>query len=350
MSDAKWRSATIERPCPECGKANRCRIAPDGTAVVCWRNGGKVIQRGNPNGNGHRPSYSGAVPRKPQSNGKTFPTADAVIAATGARIPGGKWVATWAYADASGADTMCVARFDIPGGKEFRPVHRIGDKWRIGDPPGPLPLYRIHELPLDGAVFICEGEKATDVARFIGLAAITSAHGSSSASKSDWTALAGRDAVILPDADGPGANYARDVAAILATLDPPSGVKIVNLPGLPDGGDIVEFIDARDSRDADELRGEIEALADAAPLMDADAPARIESAPAKPWPDPLPLPVGLPPVMPFDFALLPVALHGWVKDISERMQCPPDYCAATAMIVAGALIDQPSHPRGGGIW
>jgi len=62
------------------------------------------------------------------------------------------------------------------------------------------------------------------------------------------------------------------------------------------------------------------------------------ATPREPWCDPQPLPAGLPPVMPFDFYLLPQALHDWVLDVSERMQCPPDYCAATAMIVAGALI------------
>jgi putative DNA primase/helicase len=56
------------------------------------------------------------------------------------------------------------------------------------------------------------------------------------------------------------------------------------------------------------------------------------------WPDPLPLPPGLPPVLPFDFDLLPQTLRAWIRDISERMQCPPDYCAATAMIMAGTLI------------
>ena len=59
---------------------------------------------------------------------------------------------------------------------------------------------------------------------------------------------------------------------------------------------------------------------------------------ANDWPDPQPLPAGLPDVLPFDFDLLPAALHQWIKDITDRMQCPPDYCAAPAIIMAGMLI------------
>ena len=65
---------------------------------------------------------------------------------------------------------------------------------------------------------------------------------------------------------------------------------------------------------------------------------QAKDTPPTVWPDPQPLPAGLPPVLPFDFAMLPQSLHAWVRDVAERMQCPPDYVAATAMIVAGALI------------
>ena len=55
------------------------------------------------------------------------------------------------------------------------------------------------------------------------------------------------------------------------------------------------------------------------------------------WPDPEPLPTGLPAVEPFDLALLPVALRPWIADISERMQCPPDYPAVAAMVTLGSI-------------
>jgi hypothetical protein len=56
------------------------------------------------------------------------------------------------------------------------------------------------------------------------------------------------------------------------------------------------------------------------------------------WPEPTPLPEGLPPVLSFNLALLPEPLRDWVSDISERMQAPADFIAATAMVAAGAVI------------
>ena len=46
MSNNRWPTANREHPCPVCDHTNRCRIAPDGTAAICWRNGGKVQQLG----------------------------------------------------------------------------------------------------------------------------------------------------------------------------------------------------------------------------------------------------------------------------------------------------------------
>ena len=56
------------------------------------------------------------------------------------------------------------------------------------------------------------------------------------------------------------------------------------------------------------------------------------------WPEPLSLPDGLSPVVPFDSALLSDAISPWVCDISERMQCPPDYVAVTALTALGSLL------------
>jgi len=62
------------------------------------------------------------------------------------------------------------------------------------------------------------------------------------------------------------------------------------------------------------------------------------SAEAPPWPEPKPLPSGEIPVDAFDYEFLPVSLQEWVKDISNRLQCPPDYVAVAAIIALGALI------------
>ena len=65
------------------------------------------------------------------------------------------------------------------------------------------------------------------------------------------------------------------------------------------------------------------------------------------WEDPVPLPEGLPPVAPLDRAMMPEPLRGWIVDVSERMQIPPDFAAAGAMVVAGSLIGRKVgiHPK-----
>ena len=65
------------------------------------------------------------------------------------------------------------------------------------------------------------------------------------------------------------------------------------------------------------------------------------------WPDPDPLPSGLAPVAAFDGELLPESLRGFVADIAERMQCPPDFPAVAVMVSLGALIGRRCgiHPK-----
>jgi hypothetical protein len=58
------------------------------------------------------------------------------------------------------------------------------------------------------------------------------------------------------------------------------------------------------------------------------------------WPKPKPLPNGLVPVDQFNSEFLRDALAPWVKDIANRLQCPPDYVAVTALTSLGAVINR----------
>lgn len=60
--------------------------------------------------------------------------------------------------------------------------------------------------------------------------------------------------------------------------------------------------------------------------------------PAQAWPEPSELPSGAIPVDAFDYEFLPLALREWVRDISNRLQCPPDYVAVAAVVALGTLI------------
>lgn len=56
---------------------------------------------------------------------------------------------------------------------------------------------------------------------------------------------------------------------------------------------------------------------------------------AKIIPEPLP---ELPPAMPFNYDFLPASIRDYTKDISERMQCPPDFAAVNTYVMLSAPI------------
>lgn len=67
-------------------------------------------------------------------------------------------------------------------------------------------------------------------------------------------------------------------------------------------------------------------------------PATIEVGQCESWPEPLPLPDGLPPVKSLDSDMIPLPLRGWLMDISDRMQIPPDFSTAAAVVALGSII------------
>ena len=56
------------------------------------------------------------------------------------------------------------------------------------------------------------------------------------------------------------------------------------------------------------------------------------------WPEPKPLPDGLLSVENFNPEFLPETIRPWAMDIADRLQCPPDYVAVTAMVALGSVI------------
>lgn len=66
------------------------------------------------------------------------------------------------------------------------------------------------------------------------------------------------------------------------------------------------------------------------------------------WPHPpTPLPEGLPPVKALDSSLIPAPLRGWLMDIADRMQIPPDFSTAAAVVALGSIIGRGCgiHPK-----
>lgn len=202
--------------------------------------------------------------------GRTFPTAKVAVAELERRH--GPRSTTWTYHDADGNPVGLVVRWNTPTGKDVRPVSRKADGsgWCIGGMPTPRLLYKLPDLlatkPGD-RIYVVEGERCADAARAMGYVSTTSPHGSKSASKADWSPMAGREVVILPDHDDAGERYADDVAQ-LATAAGAKSVRIVRIASMMDGKapagfDVADLLELA-SDDTKEMRRSIEELADAA--------------------------------------------------------------------------------------
>jgi P4 family phage/plasmid primase-like protien len=174
----------------------------------------------------------------------------------------------WTYADGK-REVLAVARYENATGKTFRQFQQKAGAWTTGAPSGKLPLLGKDQLPTSGPVVVVEGEKCFDAAQAIGLPVVCAACGASAAAKTDWQPIAGRDVWIFPDNNEPGEKFAQAVKTILRKLNPATTIRLARLPGLPEGGDIVDWIAAnRGSKSDAELRDEVEDIATAAPVED----------------------------------------------------------------------------------
>jgi hypothetical protein len=196
------------------------------------------------------PTKSKASPT-PKGGRKAFATSTAAVADLNKQY--GTPTAVWTYHDAQSQPVGVINRWDIDGQKRIRPVAKIGTEWIQCGMPTPRPLYRLPELlNSTGLVCIVEGEKTAEALASLGFTVTTSAHGANSANGTDWSYLAGREVVILPDRDDAGAKYASSVLDLLSALTPKPMIKIVELPDLPSHGDAVDFIQERRAGGSDD--------------------------------------------------------------------------------------------------
>lgn len=148
----------------------------------------------------------------------------------------GQFSAKWCYRDVNGNPVGYVVRWDTPDGKDLRPVSLVDGYWELAGMPKPRPIYNLPGIINEPRVIVVEGEKAAESGIRLGFPTTTSANGSQAANQSDWSPLRGKQVIILPDNDAPGMSYARAVTKLVG-----GAPVVLQLPGLPDGGDLADW-------------------------------------------------------------------------------------------------------------
>lgn len=164
--------------------------------------------------------------------------------------------ATYDYVSEAGELLFQVCRMEPKTFRQRRP-DGSGWSWSVaGVRQVPYRLPQLLEQP-EALVFIVEGEKDADALASAGMVATCNAGGANKWPNELTQHFKGRRVVILPDNDDPGRSHAQMVAGKLDGVA--ASVRIVELPGLPEKGDVSDWLAA--GHDADELVRLVEAPA-----------------------------------------------------------------------------------------
>jgi putative DNA primase/helicase len=174
-----------------------------------------------------------------------FPQNGAMGNRTSGKKSLGTIAAVYRYVDEKGELLHECVRYANP--KDFRQRHPNGHggyEWNLNG--CRRVVYKLPELLAahpEQIVFICEGEKDVDNATSIGVLATCSPMGAGKWRKEFNEHFRKREmVVILPDNDQQGRDHAEQVASNLHGVA--DSVKILALPGLPDKGDISDWLTA----------------------------------------------------------------------------------------------------------
>jgi hypothetical protein len=137
-------------------------------------------------------------------------------------------------------------------------------------------LYNLTDALQYDTVFVVEGENKVEAlkAPIVGLSGVCNPSGAGKWRETHSKALAGKKVIILPDNDGPGQTHAAQVAKSVYPYA--ASVKIVDLPGLPPKGDVVDWLAAGNDPQS------IVALMDVASLYGPPAKDDEEQIPLRP--------------------------------------------------------------------
>jgi len=178
----------------------------------------------------------------------------------------------YVYFNADGSPRLRVNRTQNRN-PPFWQEHWNGAEWSKGGGDQPRVPYRLPDLlaAQHDDVLIVEGEKDADNVAALGLVATTNAGGSGNWHTDLNQYFKGKNIFILPDNDEPGEKHAQKVHENLKGIA--REIKILRLPGLPEKGDVSDWIAAGGTLDG------IVALLRAAPRYEEEAAPETEEAP-----------------------------------------------------------------------
>jgi hypothetical protein len=160
---------------------------------------------------------------------------------------------TYDYTDEAGTLRFQVCRYEYEEGgvrkktfRQRRPFAEGSKEWVWSVKGVEQVPYRLTELieatAQDVLVFVVEGEKDAENLAAKGIPATCNAMGAGKWPDELCEWFKGADVVILPDNDEPGRKHRDLVGSKLATVA--RRVRVLDIPGLPEKGDVTDWIDA----------------------------------------------------------------------------------------------------------
>jgi len=140
---------------------------------------------------------------------------------------GGQITAEHVYENPETRETeLLVFRLQTKDGKQFRQCHPVPGGWVMRAGEKPWPLFNQSGIEHAKTFIVVEGERCADSLIALDFCATTSPAGAGKAAYANWAPLRGKSVILWPDADEPGLKHMREVASILAAIDPKPDVSM----------------------------------------------------------------------------------------------------------------------------
>ena len=155
----------------------------------------------------------------------------------------GSPVEKYPYVDAKGNVLYYNCRFEP---KTFRQCSADGLKWSTKDIKPKVPYNLLKVIDAE-TIFIFEGEKDCDNAAKLNFTGTCNVAGAGNWTEDLNQYFKDKEVILLPDNDEPGRKHIEKVFQNIKGIA--SDIKLLELPGLPEGGDFTDWLDSFDDLD-----------------------------------------------------------------------------------------------------